>query len=97
MFCVLCFVLYGFLVERVFAFDVVRANYIALALSGFFISIVSQIGDLAMSLLKRHYGIKDFGWILPGHGGIFDRFDSVLSVCTPLMIACIFFPPFIAA
>jgi len=43
-------------------------------------SIVAQIGDLVASRLKRTYHIKDFGTILPGHGGLLDRFDSVLFV-----------------
>jgi phosphatidate cytidylyltransferase len=43
-------------------------------------SIVSQFGDLMASKLKRHYEIKDFGKIFPGHGGIMDRFDSVIMV-----------------
>ena len=41
-------------------------------------SIISQAGDLAMSYIKRGFGIKDYGTIMPGHGGILDRFDSVL-------------------
>ena len=41
-------------------------------------SILSQVGDLAMSYIKREFGIKDYGTIMPGHGGILDRFDSVL-------------------
>lgn len=41
-------------------------------------SIFSQIGDLAASAIKRYVGIKDFGKIMPGHGGVLDRFDSVL-------------------
>ena len=49
-----------------------------MAIVGFIVAIVSQIGDLSLSLLKRKYEIKDFGKIFPGHGGVWDRFDSIL-------------------
>jgi phosphatidate cytidylyltransferase len=48
---------------------------IILAMCG---SVISQIGDLSASLIKRYIGIKDYGNIMPGHGGILDRFDSIL-------------------
>ena len=50
----------------------------AFALLGLVAGFLSQIGDLAASLVKRHCGIKDFGTIFPGHGGMLDRFDGIL-------------------
>jgi phosphatidate cytidylyltransferase len=49
---------------------------------GLTIAIVAPIGDLAESLIKRDLGIKDFGTLLPGHGGVLDRFDGIL-LCLP--------------
>lgn len=75
--------------------DDMVVNYIVLVFCGAILSIVSQLGDLIASLIKREYGVKDYGRIFPGHGGIMDRFDSVLAVSTILLILCIVFPPFL--
>ena len=72
----------------------IQVNYIILAVSGAVLSVVSQLGDLIASVIKREHGAKDYGKILPGHGGIMDRFDSVLAVSTILLILCMVFPPF---
>lgn len=55
-----------------------------------FISITSMFGDLMASLIKRYYGVKDYSNLIPGHGGIMDRFDSVL-LASPTMYAFLLF------
>lgn len=57
-----------------------QVNYIALAIVGLIGSCLGQLGDLAASLMKRECGVKDFGHIMPGHGGLLDRFDSVILI-----------------
>lgn len=58
---------------------------------GFFGSIVAQFGDLFASSIKRYVGIKDYGKLIPGHGGILDRFDSVILVAPFVYYAVLFF------
>ena len=55
-----------------------QVNFLLLILMAPLVSVASIIGDLSASLVKRQFGIKDFGNIKPGHGGVLDRFDSVL-------------------
>lgn len=64
-----------FVLERVFADQTV--TWIAALICGVG-AVISQVGDLAASGIKRNHEIKDYGKLIPGHGGIMDRFDSVL-------------------
>ena len=81
--CALSFVVWGLIVGAVTDLHV---HYGFLIVTGIIVSVISQIGDLIASLLKRERGIKDFSHIFPGHGGILDRFDSILAVSPVLML-----------
>lgn len=83
--CVLIFLIYGGFVSL---FSERKANLLSLFVAGVLLSLVSVFGDLLASLIKRRFKVKDYGFLLPGHGGIMDRFDSVLAVSIVLYIFC---------
>lgn len=65
-------------------------GYVQIAMMGVVCSAVAQLGDLSFSLIKREFGIKDYGTLFLAHGGVLDRFDSVIFVApvlSSLMIA----------
>ena len=83
VFCIVFFVIYGIIVNNLTQYDI---SFAVLIIAGFLSAIVSMIGDLSMSVIKRTYGIKDYGKIFPGHGGVLDRFDSILAVAIVLAL-----------
>lgn len=62
------------------------------ALSCGIAAVISQIGDLAASAVKRNHNVKDYGNLIPGHGGILDRFDSMLFTAPAIFFALTFLP-----
>lgn len=67
------------------AFDV-SANVLLFAVLGALFSAVGQFGDLFASGIKRHFDIKDYGKLFPGHGGVLDRFDSTLAIASVMLL-----------
>lgn len=63
-----------------FVYNDIKINFITLILIIFLGTIFSILGDLVASVIKRQYNVKDFGSIMPGHGGFLDRFDSLMFV-----------------
>lgn len=68
---------YTFICNQVFAMNI---NYLYAIFMAILLSVVSQIGDLAASSIKRYCGIKDYSNLIPGHGGMLDRIDSVIFI-----------------
>lgn len=78
---------FGCLIAVVFYHTVVDASlsfHILIPMT-LFLSLLGQFGDLSFSAIKRYYGKKDFSNIMPGHGGILDRFDSIIFVVLGFM------------
>lgn len=70
-------IIYCLVLKSAFAFGV---NWVYVPVYGLLGSLGAVFGDLCFSVIKRHTGIKDYGNLIPGHGGIFDRFDSMVVV-----------------
>ncbi|MBE6574797.1 MAG: hypothetical protein E7654_00820 [Ruminococcaceae bacterium] len=85
LFCIIACVVFGAVTA---ALTQAEPNYLFLGVSGLLLSVCSQIGDLIASLIKREHGIKDYGKLFPGHGGVMDRFDSIAAVALVMLMLC---------
>lgn len=86
-----CMLVYGLLVEYLGGIEV---RLPLMALYGLLGSAITEIGDLSFSLIKRQCGVKDYGTLLPGHGGMMDRFDSTTFAAPMLLLLVEVLPAF---
>ena len=83
--------LYGLALQN---FAGMEVSLPTLAVYGVFGSAVTELGDLSFSLIKRQVGVKDYGDLLPGHGGMMDRFDSMVFAAPTMWVMVQLFPAF---
>lgn len=72
--------LFCIIIGTIYYVNTINGNIYLIVLTTLFLSLISQMGDLFFSSIKRHYGKKDFSNLIPGHGGVLDRFDSLIFV-----------------
>lgn len=86
---VVCTFLYVYIISKVNNFG---ANYMYALILSIVASVFSQLGDLSASCIKRDNNAKDYGHLIPGHGGILDRFDSCLLIAPLVYYILLYFP-----
>lgn len=86
--CIALMLLFGFVVRTYFSLNI---SFMALSMLGLLCGMISQVGDWSASAIKRYVNVKDFGNIMPGHGGVLDRFDSILFVAPVVYFVLIIF------
>jgi phosphatidate cytidylyltransferase len=80
---------YCFVMDKILHLQV---NYIYVPVYGILGSLGAVLGDLSFSVIKRQTGIKDYGNLIPGHGGILDRFDSMVVVAPLVELLMLYIP-----
>ena len=90
--CILATIGMAVLFEKVIYANDINVNYIAVVIAGVAGSVLSILGDLCFSVIKRSYSVKDYGELIPGHGGILDRFDSVICFAPFLQLMMMYYP-----
>lgn len=88
----LAMLIYGVILLATTYHDIV---FWALMIYGLIGAVITQLGDLAFSLIKREYEIKDYGRLLPGHGGMLDRFDSMVFASPAIYLLVLAIPAII--
>ena len=83
--------LYALVLNR---FGGMELSFLRMALYGLVGSAVTELGDLSFSLIKRQCGVKDYGDLMPGHGGMMDRFDSTVFAAPTILLFVELFPAF---
>lgn len=83
-----CMLIYGALM----AANGFSVNYVVLAIYGYLGSLAGQLGDLSFSAIKRLNDVKDYSHLIPGHGGILDRFDSMLFIAPLIELLLLWVP-----
>ncbi len=84
-------IVFGLILDRASGISVKYGNLVLYAVLG---NITTQIGDLAFSVIKRQHNIKDYGHLIPGHGGVLDRFDSIIFTAPLVLLLVTYFPAF---
>ncbi len=90
--CIICVFIYVKIISGINGYGIEPTNVFFFAAIA---SVFSQLGDLAASCIKREVGVKDYGNLIPGHGGVLDRFDSSLLIAPLVYYFIQFFPIFI--